>query len=79
MIENQHQYEVTQGQLQAFEEALAQFDKDNSVPDVIRERSGVVLPHPLIRKAQRDALQSQIDTLRQKLKDFDEYVRQREI
>lgn len=62
MIKNERQYRVTQTQAKKFEQALAQFDKN------LDKREEV---HPLLWKAQRDALQSQLSDLREELEEYE--------
>ena len=62
MIKNERQYLITQAQAKKFEEALAQFDKN------LDKREKV---HPLLWKAQRDALQSQLSELREELEEYE--------
>jgi transcriptional regulator with XRE-family HTH domain len=59
MIKNQRQYEATQVQVAAFQQALVELDPED--PRL----------HPLLRKAKRDALQGQIDQLRGELLDYE--------
>lgn len=62
MIKNERQYRITKSQADKFEQALVQIDgaphKDNQ-------------PHILLQKAQKEALQSQLDDLRAQLAEYD--------
>ncbi|BAT56600.1 hypothetical protein NOS3756_56120 (plasmid) [Nostoc sp. NIES-3756] len=62
MIKNERQYRVTQTQARKFEEALARFDQN------LENREGV---HPLLWKAQRDALQSQLSELCEEIEEYE--------
>ncbi|NEQ81109.1 MAG: helix-turn-helix transcriptional regulator [Moorea sp. SIO2I5] len=62
MIKNERQYRITQAQAKKFEEALAQFDKN------LDKREEV---HPLLWKAQRDALQSQLSELCEEIEEYE--------
>jgi ribosome-binding protein aMBF1 (putative translation factor) len=58
MIQNQHQYRVTKTALAEFERALEQYTPSPKL-------------HPRLAKAQRDAMQGQIDTLKAELRAFE--------
>lgn len=62
MIKNELQYRVTQAQAKKFEEALAQFNNN------LDNREEV---HPLLWKAQRDALHSQLSELREQIEEYE--------
>jgi transcriptional regulator with XRE-family HTH domain/Zn-dependent peptidase ImmA (M78 family) len=62
MIKNERQYRVTQTQAKKFEQALAQFDT------ILYNREEV---HPLLWKAQRDALQSQLGDLWEEIEEYE--------
>lgn len=62
MIKNERQYRVTQAQAKKFEEALAQFEGN-----LDKREEG----HPLLWKAQRDALQSQLSELREEIYEYE--------
>lgn len=62
MIKNERQYLITQAQAKKFEEALARFDKNLDKTEEV---------HPLLWKAQRDALQSQLSELREELEEYE--------
>ena len=66
MIKNDRQYRITKVAAAKFEEALRQFDSGSATtePDV----------HPLIAKAQRDAIKSQLDELRSQLSEYEGLV-----
>jgi transcriptional regulator with XRE-family HTH domain/Zn-dependent peptidase ImmA (M78 family) len=62
MIKNERQYRVTQAQLKKIEQALAKFtDSSHKSEDV----------HPLLWKAQQDALQSQLSELREEIEEYE--------
>ena len=60
MIKNEREYRITVTQAKKFEQALSQMSTS--------EAAGL---HPLIRKAQQDALQSQLDELREQIVDYE--------
>lgn len=62
MIRNEREYRITKAQAQKFEQALAQLPKERSIV------GGV---HPRLAKAQKDALQSQLDSLTKQIRDYD--------
>ncbi|RUA24665.1 MAG: hypothetical protein DSY79_00520 [Chloroflexi bacterium] len=62
MIKNQRQYRITKAQAEKFAIAL---DGISEGPDEIPE------VHPLIRKAQKDALRYQLSELREQLEEYD--------
>jgi transcriptional regulator with XRE-family HTH domain len=57
MIRNERQYRITKSQMQGFEEKLRAFDGQPAAPGI----------HPRILQAQRDAIRSQVDELREDL------------
>ena len=61
MIKNEREYRITKAQAHKFEHALSQLASSEAV-------SGL---HPLIQKAQRDALQSQLDELREQIAEYE--------
>jgi len=61
MIKNEREYRITKSQAQKFEQALAHETASEEIADL----------HPLIQKAQRDALQSQWAELRQQIADYE--------
>jgi len=61
MIKNEREYRITKSQAQKFEQALAQGDAAEEVAGL----------HPLIQKAQKDALQSQSDELREQIAEYE--------
>src|SRR6185369_14546472 len=62
MIKNERQYRITKSQADKFERALAQ------IVSVTPETAKL---HPLLVKAQREALTSQLTDLNQQLADYD--------
>lgn len=64
MIKNERQYRITKAQARKFEEALTQLGESGGHD----ESAGV---HPLLVKAQIDALQSQFEELREQLEEYD--------
>jgi ribosome-binding protein aMBF1 (putative translation factor) len=62
MIKNEKQYRVTQSQVKKFEEALTQLTQNLSKTEEV---------HPLLFKAQQDALQSQLKDLREELLEYE--------
>lgn len=61
MIKNQRQYRITKAQADRFEQALSRL----SAPAQDRQVD------PLLRQLQQDALQSQLDELREELAEYD--------
>jgi transcriptional regulator with XRE-family HTH domain len=61
MIKNEREYRITKSQAQKFAQALAQGAASEEIAGL----------HPLIQKAQRDALQSQWDELRGQIADYE--------
>ncbi len=62
MIRNEREYRITKAQAKKFEQALAQIPKESST------KKGV---HPRLAQAQKDAMQSQLDSLRTQIKDYE--------
>ena len=63
MIKNERQYRITKAQAAKFEEALERFDTESS-----KDRK----THPRLIEAQRDAMQSQLQTLRDELAEYED-------
>lgn len=61
MIKNERQYRITRARAAKFEHALSQFSGQGEGTQI----------HPLVRKAQRDALQSQLDELKKELAEYE--------
>jgi transcriptional regulator with XRE-family HTH domain len=61
MIKNEREYRITKAQANKFEDALSQLATSEAVAGL----------HPLIQKAQRDALQSQLDELREQIAEYE--------
>lgn len=62
MIKNERQYRITKAQAEKFEQALARSLQPSAANSQL---------HPLILKAQQDALRSQLEELREQLKEYD--------
>ena len=62
MIKNERQYRITKTQLEGFSQTLADAKSRSS------ESEGI---HPLIAKAQEDALRSQIADLERELREYE--------
>lgn len=62
MIKNEREYRITKAQAKKFERALAQLPKKRLTEKVV---------HPRLAKAQKDALQSQLDSLTEQIKDYE--------
>ncbi len=61
MIKNERQYKITKAQAAKFEKALAALDSDPKHSN---------LP-PILQKAERDALEGQLETLRAEIEEYD--------
>ncbi|HSS52713.1 MAG TPA: helix-turn-helix transcriptional regulator [Thermoanaerobaculia bacterium] len=61
MIKNEREYRITKAQANKFEHSLSR----------LAAAEAVVGLHPLIQKAQRDALQSQLDALREQIAEYE--------
>jgi len=61
MIKNEREYRITKAQANKFEHALSQTATSEAAAGI----------HPLIQKAQRDALQSQLDELREQIAEYE--------
>lgn len=62
MIKNERQYRITKAQAEKFQHALAQLSGPTNADEQI---------HPLLKKAQEDALRSQLDDLNAELEDYE--------
>ena len=62
MIKNERQYRITKGQAEKFSQALARIEQTPSDAGV----------HPLLRKAEREALQSQLTSLRDEVQAYED-------
>lgn len=62
MIKNERQYKITKAQVDRFEQSLENLEEASSVDNEI---------HPLILKAQQDALRSQLDELQEDLREYE--------
>src|ERR1041384_5617382 len=63
MIANEYQYNLTKTQAARFEEALTRLESTDGAHD-----SNI---HPLLQKAERDALRSQLESLREELAQYE--------
>jgi ribosome-binding protein aMBF1 (putative translation factor) len=63
MIKNERQYRIAKAQVAKFEEALSAFSAESR-----HDRT----THPRLIKAQRDALQSQLESLRRELIEYED-------
>lgn len=61
MIKNEREYRVTRAQAARFEQALTELERAGSEEQL----------HPLLEKAQRDSLQSQMDDLREQMAEYE--------
>ncbi|HEX4496457.1 MAG TPA: helix-turn-helix transcriptional regulator [Thermoanaerobaculia bacterium] len=61
MIKNEREYRITLAQANKFEQALSQLGASEATAGL----------HPLIQKAQRDALLSQLDELREQITEYE--------
>ncbi|MFN8637015.1 MAG: hypothetical protein U0893_24470 [Chloroflexota bacterium] len=62
MIENERQYRITFDAVAKFERALAMIESDPELNSDI---------HPVLRKAQEDAIRSQLGDLRAELREYE--------
>jgi ribosome-binding protein aMBF1 (putative translation factor) len=62
MIKNERQYRITKAQAEKFEQALARLQVPTEADEQV---------HPLIRKAQIDAVRSQLEELHSELAEYD--------
>ena len=60
MIKNERQYRITRAQAEKFERALAELLTNPDTPDV----------HPVLQKAQVEALRSQLGDLKAELEEY---------
>lgn len=61
MIKNERQYRITRAQAEKFAQALARVEQ-KPVDDAV---------HPLLRKAEREALHSQLESLHKEIKEYE--------
>jgi uncharacterized protein YjaZ len=59
MIRNERQYKITKTQIKKFKEALEKFEKQKSKA------------HPMLVKAQKDAMKSELAVLEGQVKDYE--------
>ncbi len=62
MIKNERQYRITKAQAQKFAQALAEMQANPAASEAL---------HPLLRKAEQDALRSQWESLQSELQDYE--------
>ena len=62
MIKNERQYRITKAQVQKFAQALAETRAKAMASEAL---------HPLLRKAEQDALRSQWETLQSEIQDYE--------
>ena len=62
MIKNEHQYKITSAQADRFSQALRELERE------VAESSGI---HPLLLKARKEALQSQLADLEDDLREYE--------
>lgn len=62
MIKNERQYRITRTQAEKFAQALAQIEQT-------RSDAGV---HPLLRQAEREAIQSQLESLQREIGEYED-------
>lgn len=62
MIKNEREYRITKSQVEKFEDALAELSATGGDPQL----------HPLLQKAQREAVQSQLEDLQGQLSEYEE-------
>jgi ribosome-binding protein aMBF1 (putative translation factor) len=62
MIRNEREYRITRAQARKFQHALTQLDKKLPVKNSV---------HPRLARAQKDALQSQLESLRRQIRDYE--------
>ena len=70
MIKNERQYRITKSQAQRFEQALAQTKASPADRDITGQAV-----HPLLRKAEEDALRSQLEDLRGQLREYEDLAK----
>jgi ribosome-binding protein aMBF1 (putative translation factor) len=62
MIKNERQYRITKAQADRFDSALSRFARDATIDERV---------HPLLHKAQEEALRSQLADLRAELEEYE--------
>ncbi len=70
MIKNERQYRITKSQAQRFERALARIQS----PPTDQDGTAQAI-HPLLRKAEEDALNSQLEDLRRQLGEYEDLAK----
>jgi hemerythrin superfamily protein len=63
MIRNQREYRITKAEVRKFEQTLIQFDKLPGSKKVM---------HPRLVQAEKEAMQSQLASLREQIEDYEE-------
>jgi len=61
MIKNEREYRITKAQAEKFERAVAELSAGDGDPSL----------HPLLKKAQREGIQSQLEELQEQLAEYD--------
>ncbi len=70
MIKNERQYRITKSQAQQFEQALARIHSSPADPN--RDAQAM---HPLLRKAEAEALRSQLEDLHGQLREYEDLAK----
>lgn len=65
MIKNEREYRITKAQAKKFHDALNEFEEERPGKDL----------HPRLMRAQKDAMQSQLETLRREIRDYEQLRR----
>lgn len=65
MIRNEREYRITKAQAKKFNDALSQFEKERPAKNL----------HPRLVRAQKDAMQSQLESLRRQIRDYEQLRR----
>lgn len=65
MIRNEREYRITKAQAKKFHDAVNQFEEERPARNL----------HPRLVRAQKDAMQSQLETLRREIRDYEKLRR----
>lgn len=65
MIKNEREYRITKAQAKKFQSALSMFEEERPARNL----------HPRLVRAQKDAMQSQLESLRKEIRDYDKLRR----